>query len=241
MDLGIAGRVALVTAASRGLGLASALALAADGARVAICARGTEALRAAEGLLARHTDVLAVAADVTDPEAPAQLVAATVERFGRLDILVTNSGGPPPVRALDVDEQGLAAALNANLLTPVRLVQAAVPHMRSGGWGRMCLITSATVKQPIPDLALSNTARTGLWGWAKTAATDLFADGITLNLACPGYHATERLLVRGAPKGAPVGDPADFGKVVAFLCSEPARFVSGTAVLVDGGRTLGLG
>lgn len=241
MDLGIAGRVALVTAASRGLGLASALALAADGARVAICARGPEALRAAEGLLARHTDVLAVAADVTDPEAPAQLVAATVERFGRLDILVANSGGPPPVRALDVDEEGLAAALNANLLTPVRLVQAAVPHMRPAGWGRMCLITSASVKQPIPDLALSNTARTGLWGWAKTAAADLFADGITLNLACPGYHATERLLVRGVPEGAPVGDPADFGKVVAFLCSEPARFVSGTAVLVDGARTLGLG
>ena len=241
MDLGIAGRVALVTAASRGLGLGSALALAADGAKVAICARGPERLAEAEARLAEHTDVLAVAADVADPSAPARLVAATVEHFGRLDVLVGNSGGPPAARALEVDDDGLAAALNANLLTHVRLVQAAVPHMRAEGWGRICLIASSSVKQPIPDLALSNTARTGLWGWAKTAAADLFADGITLNLACPGAHATERLMARGGPaEGVPVGDPADFGRVVAFLCSEPARFLSGTAVLVDGARSLGL-
>ena len=242
MDLGLDGRVALVTAASKGLGLASALALAAEGAKVAICARGQDALGEAEARLAGSTEVLAVVADVTDPAAPAQLVAATVERFGRLDVVVGNSGGPPTARALDVDEEGLAAALNANLLTPVRLVQAAVPHMKARSWGRICLIASSSVKAPIPDLALSNTARAGLWGWSKTAATDLFADGITLNLACPGMHATERLLVRGAPPaGVPVGDPADFGRVVAFLCSEPAGFVSGTAVLVDGARTLALG
>jgi 3-oxoacyl-[acyl-carrier protein] reductase len=240
VDLGIAGRVALVTASSKGLGLASALALADEGARVAICARGRDALEQAEARLAERTEVLAIAADVADPATPPRLVAAAVERFGGLDVLVANSGGPPRARALDVDEQGLAAALNANLLTHVRLVQAAVPHMRAGGWGRICLITSSTVKQPIPDLALSNTARTGLWGWAKTAAADLFGDGITLNLACPGLHATDRLRDVGIPADVPVGDPGDFGRVVAFLCSEPARFVSGTAVLVDGARSLGL-
>jgi 3-oxoacyl-[acyl-carrier protein] reductase len=102
------------------------------------------------------------------------------------------------------------------------------------------LIASTSVKQPIPNLALSNTARAGLWGWAKTAAADLFADGITLNLALPGYHATDRVLAVGAPPGIAIGDPADFGKVVAFLCSDPARFVSGSAVAVDGARILGL-
>ena len=240
MDLGIAGRVALVTAASKGLGKASALALAGEGAHVVICARGEESLRAAEAELAARSEVLAVVADVTDPATPAALVAQAVERFGRLDILVANAGGPPPGRALELDDERLSAALNANLLTSVRLVREAVPHLRTGGWGRICLLTSATVKQPIPTLALSNTARTGLWAWAKTAAADLFPDGITLNLACPGLHATDRVKELGTAQDAPLGDPADFGKVVAFLCSEPAAFMSGTAVLVDGARTLGL-
>ena len=240
MDLGIAGRVALVTAASKGLGKASALALAGEGAHVVICARGEESLRAAEAELAARSEVLAVVADVTDPATPAALVAQAVERFGRLDILVANAGGPPPGRALELDDERLSAALNANLLTSVRLVREAVPHLRTGGWGRICLLTSATVKQPIPTLALSNTARTGLWAWAKTAAADLFPDGITLNLACPGLHATDRVKELGTAQDAPLGDPADLGKVVAFLCSEPAAFMSGTAVLVDGARTLGL-
>ena len=240
MDLGLAGRVALVTAASKGLGRAIAQARAEEGVRIVICARGEEALRATEAELARHTEALAIVADVTDPAAPARLVAKTVERFGRLDILVANAGGPPPGRALELDDERMTAALNANLLTSVRLVREAVPHLRQRGWGRICLITSASVKQPIPTLALSNTARTGLWGWATTAAADLFADGVTLNLACPGLHGTDRIRELGTPEGVPLGDPKDFGKVVAFLCSEPAAFVSGTAVLVDGARTLGL-
>ena len=239
MDLGIAGRVALVTAASKGLGRAAALALAQEGAKVAICARGAEALADAEAELAAHTDVLAVQADVTDPAAPAELVRATVERFGRLDILVANAGGPPAGRSLEVDDAQFVDALNANLLTSVRLVREAVPHLRAQGWGRICLITSSSIKQPIPTLSLSNTARTGLWAWAKTAATDLFGDGITLNLACPGLHDTERMQQITTLEG-PRGDPADFGKVVAFLCSEPAKFMSGSTVLVDGARALGL-
>ena len=239
MDLGITGRVALVTAASKGLGRATAVALAQEGARVAICARGAEALADAESELADHTEVLAVRADVTDPGTPRRLVEATVERFGRLDVLVANAGGPPAGRSLEVDDDQLLAALNDNLLTSVRLVREAVPHMRAGGWGRICLITSSSIKQPIPTLSLSNTARTALWAWAKTAAGDLSGDGITLNLACPGSHATERMKQITLPQG-PMGKPEDFGRVVAFLCSEPAGFVSGTTVVVDGARSVGL-
>ena len=238
MDLGVSGRVALVTAASKGLGRASAVALAQEGAKVVICARGAEALAATEAELARYTEVLAIPADVTEPAVPAQLVAAAVERFGRLDILVANAGGPPAARSMDVDDAQLEAALNANLLTSVRLVQHAVPHMRAGGWGRICLLTSSSIKQPIPNLALSNTARTALWAWAKTAATDLFDDGITMNLICPGSHATDRM--KDIKLTGPIGDPAAFGQVVAFLCSQPANFISGSTVLVDGGRAVGL-
>ena len=240
MDLGIAGRVALVTAASKGLGKATALALAEEGAHVVICARGEEALRAAEAELSAKTDVVALVADVTDPATPQRLVAHAVERFGRLDILVANAGGPPPGRALEVSDELLLAALNANLLTSVRLVREAVPHLRAGGWGRICLITSWAVKQPVPTLTLSNTARTGLWAWAKTAAADLSSQGITLNLACPGNHATERMKELGTPPGTALGDPGDFGKVVAFLCSQPAGFLSGTAIMIDGARSVGL-
>ena len=238
MDLGVAGKVALVTAASKGLGRASAQALSEEGASVVICARGEDALKAAAA--AMPGEVHAVVADVTRPEVPQQLVDAAVERFGGLDILVANAGGPPPGRALDVDDDAVLAAVEANLLTSVRLVRSAVPHMRSRGGGRICLITSHSIKQPIPTLALSNTARTGLWAWAKTAAADLFPEGITLNLACPGVHATDRMKQLGGVGHGPVGDPADFGRVVAFLCSEPTRFVSGVALPVDGAATLGL-
>ncbi|MDQ4091256.1 MAG: SDR family NAD(P)-dependent oxidoreductase, partial [Actinomycetota bacterium] len=179
MDLGVGGRVALVTAASKGLGRASAVALAQEGVKVVICARGEEALAEAEAELAGYSEVLAIPEDVTDPEAPARLVEAAAVRFGRLDIVVANAGGPPAGRALDVTDAQIEAAVNSNLLSSVRLVREAVPYMRTQGWGRICLITSSSIKQPIPTLALSNAARTGLWAWAKTAAADLFADGIT--------------------------------------------------------------
>lgn len=243
MDLGIAGRTALVTASSKGLGRAAAVALAAEGAKVVICARGEEALGEAAGAVGEAGgEVLAVVDDVTDPEAPARLVASTVEHFGGLDILVGNAGGPPPGRALEVSDEAMAAALNANFTTSVRLARQAVPHMRAGGWGRICFITSSSVKQPIPTLALSNAARTALWAWAKTAAQDLFAEGITVNLACPGSHDTDRMkaLVESGRFTGRLGDPGDFGKVVAFLCSEPAKFVSGSAVAVDGAGVVGL-
>ena len=239
MELGLAGRVALVTAASKGLGRASAEALSAEGASVVICARGQAALD--EAAEAMGGDVLAIAADVTEPDVPQQLVDATLSEFGRLDVLVANAGGPPRGRALDVDDAGLERAINANLLTSIRLVRSALPPMRAQGWGRICCITSMSVKQPIPGLALSNTARTGLWAWAKTAAGDLFDEGITLNLACPGTHATDRVRETGAIEpGRRIGHADDFGKVVAFLCSDPARFISGSALAVDGATVMGL-
>lgn len=236
MDLGIEGKAALVTGASRGLGFGVAHGLAEEGCRVAVCARDPEVLERAAAEL--PGEILALPADVTHPEAPATLVSATVERFGRLDVLVANAGGPPPTRALDVEDEVLTDALNANLMTSIRLVREAVPHMRATGWGRIVLITSWGVKQPIPTLAYSNTARTGLWAWAKTAAADLIDDGITLNLACPGPHATDRARELGLT--GRMGDPKDFGRVVAFLCSEPAGFVSGTALQVDGAGSVGL-
>src|SRR5262249_55528549 len=154
------------------------------------------------------------------------------------DILVANAGGPPVARALELTDDQIAVAVNANLTTSVRLVRAAVPHMRRNGWGRICLITSFTVKQPSPVLALPHRPRPGLWAWAKTAAADLFADGITLNLACPGSHATERM--RQLAGTGPMGDPDDFGRIVAFLCSSSTGFLSGAAVNVDGAAVQGL-
>lgn len=239
MDLGVAGKVALVTASSKGLGRATAEALAGEGARLVISARGEEALRETEAAIASAgAEVLAIPADVTDPAVPARLVAAAVERFGSIDILVPNAGGPPPGRALELDDDQIAAAVNANLTTSVRLVREAVPHMQGAGWGRICCITSYSVKQPMPGLSLSNLARTGLWAWAKTAAADLFPSSVTLNLVCPGPHATERMRQLGG--SGPMGDPGDFGRVVAFLCSQPAGFISGAAVMVDGASSSGL-
>jgi 3-oxoacyl-[acyl-carrier protein] reductase len=240
MDLGIAGRVALVTASSKGLGRASAEALAAEGVAVVICARNAATLDdAASGIRAAGGRVLAIEADVTEPAVPARLVRAAVDEFGGLDILVANAGGPPPGRALEVDDAAIESAVNANLLTSVRLAREAVPHMQASGWGRICMITSVSVRQPIATLALSNVARTGLWAWAKTTAQDLAGSGITVNLACPGSHATDRMLQLGRSDGT-MGDPAKFGQVVAFLCSEPASFISGVALGVDGAAVAGL-
>ena len=240
MDLGIGGRVALVTASSAGLGRASAEALAGEGAKVVVSARGRARLEAAaEALRATGAEVVAVAADVAGPEVPGQLVAAALEAFGRLDIVVANAGGPPAGRALEIDDEGVRAAVETNALASIRLVREALPHMRAQRWGRICCISSYSVVRPLPHLALSNLARTGLLAWAQTAAADLAREGsgITLNLVCPGPHATDRMVELGGG-GGPMGDPADFGRVVAFLCSEPAAFVNGAAVAVDGAQSI---
>ncbi|MGD0985165.1 MAG: SDR family oxidoreductase [Acidimicrobiales bacterium] len=242
MDLGLRGRVAVVAASSKGLGRAAADALADEGVGLVISARGKEALANAEAALkSRGTEVVGIRADVTDPSTPEHLVSAAVEHFGRLDIVVANAGGPPALGALDCDDDAILKAVQANLLTSVRFVRASLPHMRAAGWGRICCIASSTIAQANPTLALSNTARTGLWAWAKTAASDLRGTGITLNLACPGYHATDRMIELGfTSSGRPMGDAADFGKVVAFLCSQQASNVNGARIVVDGGESLAL-
>jgi 3-oxoacyl-[acyl-carrier protein] reductase len=241
VDLGIQGKAALVVAGSRGLGRATAEALAAEGAKVMVSARSESSLSEVSGVIAAAGGTaLTTVADLTDPRAPAALVSATIEAFGTIDIVVANSGGPPPGSALDLDDDQISSAVNANLLSAVRLVRQSVPTMRSNGWGRICCITSYSVVQPIPGLALSNTARAGLWAWAKTAAHDLAAEesGVTLNLVCPGPHATDRMRELGGT--GVMGAPSDFGQVVAFLCSQQAGFVNGAAIVVDGGATLAL-
>lgn len=235
MELGLSGRVAIVTAASQGLGRATAEALAAEGAKVLVNARNEAALRE---LATGFQDALVVPGDITDPALPARLVDAALDRWGRLDVVVGNAGGPPRASALEVTDAELLEALNANMLASIRLARAAVPPMRAGRWGRIVFIASSTVRQPAHDLVASNVARTGLWSWTKTAAQDLGDEGITVNVAAPGSHATARLHALGT--SGRVGDPADFGKVVAFLCSEPARFVNGIALGVDGGTVTGL-
>ena len=235
MDLGLSGRVAVVTAASKGLGRATALALAAEGVKVVLNARNAAAL---DELADTLDDAVVVAGDITDPLLPGQLVDTALKRWGQVDIVVGNAGGPPTGSALDVDDEQILAAMNSNLLASVRLARAAVPHMREKRWGRVCFIASASVHQPIRDLALSNMARTALWAWTKTAAQDLAEQGITVNLAAPGLHATDRLLERGVT--GRTGQPNDFGQVVAFLCSEQARFINGIALGVDGGAVTGL-
>lgn len=235
MDLGIEGRVAIVTGASKGLGRATAMALAEEGARLVLNARDAAAL---DELAAGLPHAVGVPGDVTDPAMPARLVDAAVEHWGRLDIVVANTGGPPAGRALEVTDEQLLSAFNDNMLASVRLARAAVPHLRAQRWGRICFIASSSVRQPIPTLTLSNVARTGLWAWTKTAAQDLADHGVTVNLAAPGLHATDRLVELGIT--GRTGAPADFGKVVAFLCSEPAGFVNGIALGVEGGAVSGL-
>ena len=235
MELGLDGRVAIVTAASKGLGLATARSLLAEGAKVLVNARTTAAL---DELAAQSDDVLIVPGDITDPELPARLVEVALEQWGRLDIVVANAGGPPTGAAFAVTDEQLLEAMNANMLASVRLARAAVPHMRAQRWGRVCFIASVSVRQPIPDLALSNVSRTALWAWAKTAAQDVATDGITINLVAPGLHATDRLVERGVT--GRTGDPADFGQVVTVLCSEQAGFINGIALGVDGGAVAGL-
>jgi 3-oxoacyl-[acyl-carrier protein] reductase len=240
LDLAIDGKVALVTGASEGLGLASAAALAAEGAEIVITGRRVDKLELARSELEERTGkvALVIQGDITEPDEPARVIDLVVAHFGRLDILVANAGGPPAQRALEVTDDEVIAAINANLLTTVRLVRAARPQLRATGDGRICCITSYSVLQPIPELALSNLARAGLWGWAKTAARDLVAEGVTLNLICPGPHRTARMATLGMQDRA--GDPTDFGRAVAFLCSTTARFITATTLVVDGGATLGL-
>lgn len=241
MDLGIVGRRAAVAAASSGLGLASATALAAEGAQVVICGRNPERLRKAAEQVGNGC--VAVVADVSTPEGAAGFIEAATDVLGGIDILVPNAGGPPAGTFASTDVDAYPAALDLNLMSVVAMCKAAVPAMQEAGWGRVIAITSISVRQPIGNLILSNTARAGVTGFLKTLALEVAADGVTVNTVQPGLHRTPRLEeVYAAPDfdGMKMGRPDDFGAVVAFLCSDQARYTTGVQLHVDGGSYLGL-
>jgi 3-oxoacyl-[acyl-carrier protein] reductase len=253
MDLGISGRRALVCAASKGLGKACAMALAREGVAVTITARGAEALEAAAAEIRAATgvDVVAVAGDITTPEGRAAALAACPDP----DILVNNAGGPPPGDFRDWDRAAWIKALDANMLTPIELIRATVDGMIARKWGRIVNITSAAVKAPIPELGLSNGARSGLTGFVAGLSRRTVRDGVTINNILPGPFLTDRLRSNAAfhaqkvgksaedvlaeraaanPAGR-AGTPDEFGATCAFLCSVHAGYITGQNVLLDGG------
>jgi 3-oxoacyl-[acyl-carrier protein] reductase len=242
MDLGIAGKRAAVAAASAGLGFETAKALAGEGVRVAICGRDRERIeKAAEQIGA---DVLALAVDLSTPDEAKRFVAEARGGLGGLDILVCNAGGPKPGSFAQTDVEDYPAALALNLLSTIAMCKEAVPGMQEQRWGRVLAITSLAVRQPIGGLILSNTARSGATAFLKTLARDVAGDGVTVNSIQPGIHRTARLtqlfgdnveeLAKAIPAGV-LGSAEDFGRVAAFLCSEPARFITGSAIALDGG------
>ena len=247
MDLGLDGRRAAVAAASTGLGHATASALVGEGVRVAIC--GRDRARVHEAAEALGSDTVPVVADVADSDQASGFVAEARERLGGVDILVANAGGPPPGTFATTELDAYRRALDLNLLSTVAMCRDAVPDMRAQRWGRVVAITSYGARQPIATLIASTTARTGVTGFLKVLATEVAADGVTVNSIQPGLHATDRIAglyggdlsqaTDGVPAGV-VGTPGDFGAVAAFLCSEPARYVTGVALAVDGGASRGL-
>lgn len=245
MDLGIQGKKAAVAAASTGLGFGCARALLEDGVEVAICSRSEERIReAAAKLGARAAPIVA---DMSTEDGARSFVEQAIEKLGQVDILVANAGGPPPGSPATTSIDGYREAIDLNLLSTIVMCQAALPGMRERGWGRIVAITSIGARQPIGNLAASSVARAGVSSFLKTLSAEVARDGVTVNSAQPGIHATDRIKSLGntdvvaqrVPTGT-LGTAEDFGKAVAFLCSEPARFITGTSILLDGGAYQGL-
>ncbi|MEY3021664.1 MAG: hypothetical protein RIS86_862 [Planctomycetota bacterium] len=248
MDFMLAGKVALVTGASKGIGFAVAAALAAEGARVVINGRDPLRLAAAADRLraAGAAEVHEVAADVSEAAEVERLLAATRGAVGDPDVLIANAGGPPAGTAAALDDAAWAKGVEGTLMSSVRLARGVVPAMRSRGWGRIVFVTSLSVKQPIAGLALSNALRAGVTGFARTLANEIAEHGVTVNAVAPGYTATERLeelisddyararLVAGIPARR-FAAPEEIASVAAFLCSGPASYVTGQTLVVDGG------
>lgn len=250
MDAGLRDRVAIVCASSKGIGRAAAEALGGEGARLVLCARDGERLRAAADAVRERTgaEVLAVPADLTQATDIDRVVERTRAHYGRLDILVNNTGGPPSGRFEVHDDAAWQTAFETLLLSVVRLTRLAIPEMRKNGWGRIVTVTSTSVKQPIPNLILSNALRAAVTGLSKTLSLELAPEGITVNTVAPGRILTDRLAqlhggslesarahaAQGVPAGR-VGDPSDMGNAIAYLCSEQARYVTGVTLQVDGG------
>ncbi len=261
MDLGLKGKVAIVAGSSKGLGKAVALELAREGASVVICSRNETALLEAAQEIGTQTgmQVLALPADVAKPADVESLVSRTVARFGRVDILVNNAGGPPPGTFETLGDEEWAKAIELNLLSAVRLSRAVLPHMKKAGGGRIINITSLAAKEPMDGLILSNSARAGVLGLAKTMSQELGKYNITVNSVLPGWHLTDRVaqtqkfkseqqkrpieeiqaeVTKSIPLGR-MGQPEDLAAAVAFLASDRAGYISGVALLVDGGLSRG--
>lgn len=262
MDLGLKDRVALVAASSQGLGKAVAFGLAREGAKLALCSRSAAAVEAAAESIRRETgaDVFAAQADVTDEQQVARFVAAAGDRFGRIDICVTNAGGPPakPFDATTVEDW--RRAVDLNLMSTLFLARAVLPGMRERRWGRLVTITSLTVKQPVDNLILSNSVRAAVAGLVKSLANEYGGHNVLVNNVCPGYTATDRLgelsatlsKSSGVPEAEiekrwtsqiPLGRlarPEEFADAVVFLCSERASYITGQSIAIDGGFARGL-
>lgn len=262
MDLGLEGRVAIVAAASKGLGRAVAEELAREGASVAICARTASALEQTAAQIHKSTgrEIFHQAVDVINQEAISHFVGAVEDRFGRLDICVTNSGGPPSKLFVDANSEDWRSAVDLLLMGAVLFAREALPRMQKNKWGRFITITSSAVKQPVDGLLLSNSVRAAVTGLARTLANEYAAYGITVNNVCPGYTRTARLdglaatisertgtqpqdvfadWTRQIPAGR-IGTPQEFAAVVAFLASERASYVNGASIAVDGGMVRSL-
>ena len=245
VDLGIRGKRAAVAAGTAGLGYGAAAALVAEGADVVVCGRDAVRLEAATASLGCR----GVVADVSTIEGSIDFIRHAMELLGGIDILIANGGGPPPGNFASTPLEHYAPAVERSMLSVVAMCTEVVPAMRERGWGRIVAITSTSVRQPIDNLILSNAARSGVTAFLKTLSREVAASGITVNTVQPGTHATDRIaqlygsIPSGQELGIPtgtIGDPADFGKVVAFMCGEPAKFITGTNLQVDGGAYGGL-
>jgi 3-oxoacyl-[acyl-carrier protein] reductase len=262
MDTGLKNRVAIVAASSQGIGRATAEAFAAEGCRVAMCARNATALQAAADRIRQQysVEVLAEPLDVTDADAVHRFVDAVVAKFGKADICVTNAGGPPAKGFLAASLEEWRSAVDLNFLSTVYFAREVIPHMQRKGWGRIITITSITTKQPVADLVLSNAVRAAVVGLVKSLANEFGRDGILVNNVGPGYTATDRLKELARSRSAALGkseketfeawaaaaplqrlgEPREVAETIVWLASERASYITGQTVLVDGGLYKGL-